>query len=297
MKNNGFRFRFMNKEHKDITDFRDAVSTILDYRYSDGSMYHVNALKDVARYIANVVGDGLDDWLSGNESQNNSIFNWTLDLKELTRECFVVQYDTELTDADNKEVDKQVALILVEEIKDSILLVMRELIILNSSEIVDIVSGNHRDLVTIDGYNMTINSGEVTKNKAIKTITTKNATINSFKVKRNQLRINSEIDKYEKVARKCYDAFLDEVEVYFEQISRDRKYSSNFKVKHLMATTSEEETLFNFIRNLFFDNLYSDNGIILDNIQINNETGVLTIDNFDVIGFEINRLLKDEDII
>lgn len=297
MKNNGFRFRFMNKEHREIADFRDAVSTILDYRYSDGSMYHVNVLKDVARYIANVVGDGLDDWLSGNESQNNSIFNWTLDLKELTREYFVVQYDTELTDADNKEVDKQVALTLVEEIKDSVLLVMRELIILNSSEIVDIVTGNHRDLITIDDYNMTINSGEVTKSKAIKTITNKNATLNSFKIGKNQLRINSEIDKYEKVARKCYDAFLDEVEVYFEQIARDKKFSSNFKVKHLMSTTSEEETLFNFIRNLFFDNLYSDSGVILNNISINNENGVLTIDNFDVIGFEINRLLKDEDII
>lgn len=296
MRNNGFKFDFMYKELIEVQNFKDAVSNIKKYRHENGDAYDIDELKDIAEFISNIVGDGLDDWLSGLESKNNSTFSWTLNVYDIVKEFYSNQYDTELTEEDQKDIENKMLMIFPESsIKEDILLVMEELIIFYSSELADVGFGNHRQFIEIkDGYDLSVNIKQ-TKEETIKNITDKNNAFNNYRLKRNQLKINGNIYDYENIADKCYSAFKDEIEIYSEKILRDGKYLSNFNLNNIYSNLTP--TLLNLvIRYVFFDRLCGDYGINLDSIKVE-DNGRVSIDSFDIVSYKIYNLISDDDII
>lgn len=317
MKNNNFNFKFMKKDDTYLGKMKRGIKVILDYSDNPNNSFNIDKWQEFVRFLRDVIGDEIDNWLSNISIEMNSKFKWSLNLNDLKKEYAeyaissnkVETPKNEIIDktlqeeAHNKAVEAFIESITIKDKYASKKLdsLMEEYLTAISAELRDISNGDYRNLVSIEKDNtLLVDTIDLTKEAAIANVYKKNIFFNNFRKFKNQLDIENLLRSYEDSFDSIMNAIQDEFEINYDDIYDNESDEYNSECYIPVSHDNEFNRYKKFLEESLYDNIIDITGNLPEDVTTktvvdgDTSTDVITfvIKNFNVEHYRMKQLLS-----
>lgn len=316
MKNNNFNFRFMKEDNTYLGEMKRNINDILDYSDDPNNSFNIDKWQDFVRFLRDIIGDEIDNWLSDKSVEMNSKFKWPLNLNDLKREYagYVIDsskveaqksesIDTSLQEeARNKTIEAFIESISIKDtdMSNKLDLLTEEYLTAISSELRDISNGNYRNFISIEnGDILLVDTFNLTKEDSIANVHKKNIFFNDFRKLKNQLDIEHLLKSYEDTFDSIIHAIQDEFEINYDDIyNKSDEFSSECYIP--VSHDNEFNRSKKFLEESLYDSIVDITGNLPEDVTTktvvdvdsSNDVVVFVINNFNVEHYRMKQLLS-----
>ena len=318
MKNNNFNFKFMKKDDSYLGVMKRNIGDILDYSDDPNNSFNIDKWQDFVRFLRDVIGDEIDNWLSDSNVEMNSKFKWPIKINDLKKEYaeYVVESNkTEAPNGDNidatlkeeahnKAVEAFIESISIEDadMSHKLELLTEEYLVAISAELRDISNGEYRNFIGFEGNGeeLIVDTFDLTKEAAIANVYKKNIFFNNFRKLKNQLDIEHLLKSYEDNFDSIMNAIQDEFEINYDEIYNNE--SDEYRSECYIPVSHDNE--FNrykkFLEKSLYDSIVDITGNLPEDVttktvvdeDTSSDVVVFVINNFNVEHYRMKQLLS-----